>query len=62
MRERQVKREYEAATGEGVKCERDREQERGDQRQRDLNWQSQPRLPVGTVVCLELGMSLGNQL
>lgn len=35
---------------------------REEQRDTDLNWQSQPWLPFGTVVRLELGMSLGNQL
>lgn len=35
---------------------------RGNKDKEALNWQSQPRLPAGTVVCLELGMILANHL
>lgn len=46
----------------GVKIKYERHGIRAKQRQRYLNQQSQPQLPVGTAVHLEPGMSLGNHL
>lgn len=46
---------------ETVKCETQNKRP-GSKDEEALNWQSQPRLPAGTAVRLELGVSLANQL
>lgn len=46
---------------ETVKCETHKTRQEAKTKEA-LNWQRRPLLPAGTVVCLELGMSLANQL